>query len=147
VGPHDDVWHLGDFALGIDAAAEARIFRRLKGRKHLIMGNHDENRLKSLPWSSPVHEIKMINVGPQRVVLSHYAMRSWPGIHRGAVNLYGHTHASLEDTTMSCDVGVDAWSFRPISLDECLQRMSMATIVPEEILLARAGKKGLDDDA
>src|SRR5215467_15943917 len=41
VGPHDDVWHLGDFAIRQPAAAVADLLGRLNGQKHLVAGNND----------------------------------------------------------------------------------------------------------
>ncbi|RYD67156.1 MAG: hypothetical protein EOP83_03365, partial [Verrucomicrobiaceae bacterium] len=42
VGPDDDVWHGGDFAMGNQQDAIRRIVPRLNGRIHLIFGNHDK---------------------------------------------------------------------------------------------------------
>src|SRR5215470_11491214 len=41
VGPADEVWHLGDFAIGAKPARIAAIHHRLNGHKHLIAGNND----------------------------------------------------------------------------------------------------------
>jgi calcineurin-like phosphoesterase family protein len=40
VGPDDEVWHLGDFAIHQRPAVVAKIFARLHGRKHLVTGNN-----------------------------------------------------------------------------------------------------------
>ena len=40
VGPDDEVWHLGDFAIRQRPAVVAKIFARLHGRKHLVTGNN-----------------------------------------------------------------------------------------------------------
>jgi calcineurin-like phosphoesterase family protein len=54
VAPDDIVWHVGDFDMGRDDKIEAT-FHRLNGVKHLVLGNHDEEReeirrrLKTLP--------------------------------------------------------------------------------------------------
>jgi calcineurin-like phosphoesterase family protein len=41
VGPDDEVWHLGDFALRTSASAAGALLRSLNGRKHLVTGNND----------------------------------------------------------------------------------------------------------
>jgi calcineurin-like phosphoesterase family protein len=41
VGPDDDIWHLGDFAIKQPAAAVAEWLGRLNGQKHLVAGNND----------------------------------------------------------------------------------------------------------
>ena len=50
VTPADDVWHIGDFAAGASRERCAEIFARLHGTKRLIRGNHDTNRVLTLPW-------------------------------------------------------------------------------------------------
>jgi calcineurin-like phosphoesterase family protein len=84
VGADDEVWHLGDFALGISAAAMANLLARLHGRKHLITGNNDPTAMTSLSaWSSvqPYAEIEVDGIG---IVLCHYAFRTWRNMSPGA---------------------------------------------------------------
>src|SRR5947209_20523059 len=53
VGPGDEVWHLGDFAIGQTPARMADLLGRLHGTKHLIAGNNDPPATTSLPgWAS-----------------------------------------------------------------------------------------------
>ncbi len=79
-----------------------------------------------------------MTVEGSRLFLCHYAMRAWPGIWRGTLHLFGHTHASLPDTRRSADVGVDACNFRPVRLDEIRGRMAEARDWPEELAGAAA---------
>ncbi len=51
-----------------------------------------------------------------RLVLCHYALRTWRDMGRGAVNLHGHSHGRLAPMTRQYDVGVDARDFRPVTL-------------------------------
>ena len=60
VGPDDDVWHLGDFAAGASRARCREIFDALAGRKHLVAGNHDTNRVLELPWAEPPVESRRL---------------------------------------------------------------------------------------
>ncbi len=133
----DDVYVLGDFALGLDAEALEKAFRRLRGRKHLITGNHDARRTVRLAWSSKPADLRRVAVdaGGRRydVALCHYPMRAWNRVHHGAIHLYGHTHGSLPGTRRSCDVGVDVWDFRPVSMPEILGRMAETATWPEEL--------------
>jgi len=57
--------------------------------------------------------------------------------------LYGHTHAMLPDTRRSCDVGVDAWDYRPVGLAAMIACQDVAEAWPEE--LARAASSASDD--
>lgn len=138
VGPDDTVWHLGDFAAGASREHCAAVFAALNGVKRLIRGNHDTNRVLELPWAAAPVESARITVQDAdgrewRLFLAHYAHRAWPGLWRGTRHLYGHTHATLPDTTRSCDVGVDAWGYKPVELAALIARQDAAELVPEEI--------------
>ncbi|BDA85505.1 hypothetical protein Sa4125_30470 [Aureimonas sp. SA4125] len=116
----DVVYHLGDFTMGASAERGAEIFGRLHGRKHLIIGNHDREKVRTLPWASAPRDRLLLRHPGETLplVLDHYAMRTWPGLHYGAVHLYGHSHGALPGLGRSIDVGVDVWHFRPVGLDE-----------------------------
>lgn len=128
IGPKDTVWHLGDFAYRIRTNRLQDIFSELKGReKHLIRGNHDSNKTCALPWTS-VNHYHELKIHERKIVLFHYAQRTWNGMRRGALMLYGHSHNTLpgfrtnwESATL--DVGVDAWEYRPVSLEEILEKI------------------------
>lgn len=104
----DDIWHLGDFAYKVDAERVAKLFRKLNGRKHLIIGNHDGRATLQLPWSSEPKDRRAVRVPGEElpVICDHYAMRTWPKSHYGAVRLYGHSHGALPGVGRSVDVGV-----------------------------------------
>ncbi len=154
VGEGDEVWHVGDFANGATREHVAAVFARLNGRKRLVRGNHDTNRVLELPWAeAPVESIRLSLRGSGgaevRVFLAHYAHRAWPGLWRGARHLYGHTHGQIPDTLRSCDVGVDAWDYRPVTLAEAIARQDAATIVPDELVVTarrRPERAAANDD-
>ena len=138
VTPTDEVWHIGDFAAGASRERCAEIFARLAGRKRLVRGNHDTHRVLALPWAdTPVESVRTTvrdDLGVEwRLFLAHYAHRAWPGLWRGTRHLYGHTHGTLADTSRSCDVGVDAWDYRPVGIAAIIARQDAATVLPEEI--------------
>jgi calcineurin-like phosphoesterase family protein len=114
VGSDDEVWHLGDFALRTSAEAAAALLRALNGRKHLVTGNNDPPEVVSLPVWASVQAYAEITVGTYRLVLCHYAFRTWNGMAKGALNLHGHSHGRLKSLPRQTDVGVDCWDFRPI---------------------------------
>ncbi len=113
VGADDEVWHLGDFAR--TAKVAQAVFPRLNGRKHLLVGNNDPSEALTLPWASagPYAEIAVDGVA---LVLCHYPFRSWNGMHRGALNLHGHSHGRLKPLPRQFDVGVDARAYAPVAL-------------------------------
>lgn len=123
VSPGDEVWHLGDFAIGYSAEAMDALLARLHGTKRLIVGNNDAEATTSLPgWASVQHYAELELEG-HRLVLCHYAFRSWRDMGRGAINLHGHSHGNLKPLPRQFDVGVDVWDFRPVTLAE-IQKLS-----------------------
>ena len=138
IGPQDEVWHVGDVFGGIGRDRCAALFDRLNGVKRLVVGNHDSNRVLALPWAeTPVDHARLTlrtEAGAEvRLYLSHYPMRSWPGLWRGTRHLHGHTHSMLPGTSQSCDVGADAWDYTPATLDEIVARQDATTVLPEEL--------------
>ena len=126
VAPGDQVFVVGDFAHKSDNERARRIFHKLRGAKHLVGGNHDGEFVRTqLPWSTVSDRVKL-TVGGQKIVLDHYPMRSWEGVRAGAIQLYGHVHNRLDVWPNSCDVGVDAWNFRPVTLDDIRPRLAEA---------------------
>lgn len=141
----DVVWHLGDVVHGPSRERCAELFASLNGRKRLVAGNHDTNRVLHLPWDGPVVESERLTVKDDagrehRLYLAHYAHRAWPGVWRGVRHLFGHTHASLPGTSQSCDVGVDAWDFAPVSLEQAIARQDATAERPEEVTRWEARK-------
>ena len=95
VGAADEVWHLGDFAIGPGPAAMAALLDGLQGRKHLVTGNNDGPATTGLAgWASvlPYAELMLDGCG---LVLCHYAFRTWRNMGRGWLNLHGHSHGRL----------------------------------------------------
>ena len=122
VGPDDDVWHLGDFAIRQRPEVVEELLARLNGRKHLVDGNNDPPATRELDgWESeqPYAEIAVEGIS---LVLCHYPFRSWRGMGKGWINLHGHSHGRLKPQPRQFDVGVDVWGFRPVTLDEILHR-------------------------
>jgi calcineurin-like phosphoesterase family protein len=122
VGPADEVWHLGDFAIGPGPAAMAALLDGLHGRKHLVTGNNDGPATTGLPgWASVLTYAELMLDG-RGLVLCHYAFRTWRNMGRGWLNLHGHSHGRLAPLPRQVDVGVDAWDFRPVTLAEILAK-------------------------
>ena len=118
VGPEDDVWHLGDFAIRQKVGRMEEILGALAGLKHLVIGNNDGEATTSLPGWVSVQPYAEIMLDDARLVLCHYPFRSWNGMGKGAVNLHGHSHGRMAPLPRQVDVGVDSWDFRPVTLDE-----------------------------
>ncbi len=120
VGPNDDVYHLGDFAVTMDSDAVESWLAALNGRKHLIVGNNDSPAVTaSKAWASISHNSEL--------VIDNYFWCS-------AIIHFGHgivaprarstftaiRMASLKELPRQYDVGVDVFDYRPVSLAEIL---------------------------
>lgn len=100
----DNVYILGDIGkIGNNQDTERliEIIATLKGRKTLIVGNHDvlkDIRLRQL--FVEICDYKEItdnfNGMSHKLVLSHYPILMWNGQHKNVVHLYGHVHATDE---------------------------------------------------
>jgi calcineurin-like phosphoesterase family protein len=134
IGPRDVVFHVGDFAHDCTAEHMRRVFHKLNGQKHLIRGNHDRKHVQDLPWISQ-HDMLHVTVDGQRMHLCHYGLRTWPGIWKGAIHLYGHSHGRLPGNTRSMDIGVDAVGYLPLELEHIKAKLALMPemVFPEEL--------------
>lgn len=135
VRPGDTVYHLGDFAFRCGYQRTAEIAGRLNGEIRLIEGNHEEDLLEAFDLGllnnvTFLNRHEEIKVEGQKIVLCHYAMRTWHHDLRGVWHLYGHSHGGLAPLGKSVDVGVDVWNFAPVSFDRLKEWMDGKTIHP-----------------
>jgi calcineurin-like phosphoesterase family protein len=124
VSTKDHVYHLGDFAFGSNDSVR-KIRYRLKGKIHLILGNHDYknkvNRLSSC--FTEVKDLLTLKHNKQKIILCHYCMNVWDSSHYNSWHLFGHSHNTWHTEAKSFDVGVDSWEFKPISFDDVTRIM------------------------
>lgn len=128
----DVVYLLGDFAfVHRDAEDLGEIFWKLRGKKHLIVGNHDEKnpQVLRLPWESIQH-LATFKQGGQRAELCHYPLETWRASWRGALMLHGHCHGTLKrKLPKRFDVGCDVEPF-PVSWETLVERAATETFLP-----------------
>ena len=94
VRPDDDVYIVGDVCFK-SARAPQEYLRRMRGRKHLIVGNHDKHLIKHPAVTRYFETIDMllcIKDGPEQIVLCHYPLAEWDGFFRNFYHIYGHIH-------------------------------------------------------
>jgi calcineurin-like phosphoesterase family protein len=120
VTKYDKCYFLGDSVWGHQNYRD--VFEQLNGEKFIILGNHDnEQCYKKLLCDhiiSGVYKQKGIEVEGKYIWLSHYPHRSWNKSFHGAWHFYGHTHNTIPDYGLSCDVGCDKWGYFPVSFEE-----------------------------
>ena len=121
VAPGDDVWHLGDVAVGPKPERLDAILDALPGTIRLVAGNNDDPVREHPRWAEAT-DYAEITLDGARLVLCHYPLRSWRWQHRGGWNLHGHSHHALAPLTRQRDVGVDGWDFAPVGLEALRKR-------------------------
>jgi calcineurin-like phosphoesterase family protein len=124
VAADDTVYVLGDFSF-MPPGPTKGILQGLKGKKHLVAGNHDSNRVRGLEEWESVQDYLEVGLHGKFFVMMHYPIESWNKHLRGSVHLHGHTHGSdrhggMEPRRNRFDVGIDAWNYQPVSIDEIL---------------------------
>ena len=125
VKPKDDLWFLGDFAFASQVVA-LEYLKRLNGRIHFIIGNHDHKVVKNinfqrlLSFLGDFTTIRGFHKLP--ITLCHYPFLSWPHSGRGSYHFHGHTHGYIDNTgTNRIDVGIDTHpNLRPWNIDELI---------------------------
>jgi calcineurin-like phosphoesterase family protein len=121
VGPHDTVWHLGDVFFKNHEATN-----KLKGRKNLIVGNHDykhKDFLRNNNWNVQTDAIYIDH--ENKLVMCHYPILNWPHKYKGYIHLHGHSHGTVEGYDINAvDVGVDCWDLYPVSLSQIRNRIA-----------------------
>ncbi|AVA26208.1 metallophosphoesterase family protein (plasmid) [Rhizobium sp. CB3171] len=116
VGTGDDVWHLGDFMSSRGGDCD-QLLSMLNGRKHLVIGNNDQDATtKASGWESVQHYSE-ITLDDHLLILCHYPFRTWNKMSKKSINLHGHSHGKLRPLPRQYDVGVDAQGLRPVSLE------------------------------
>jgi len=91
----DSVFILGDFAFHAEPQEVMDILKQLKGKKHLLRGNHDKFLDKpGFDWRyfEWVKDIHYLHDNGKRIVLCRYPMAVWQNSHHGAIHFYGHVH-------------------------------------------------------
>jgi len=94
VSYNDNVYILGDFAWKDSVGIE--VLTQLKGRKFLILGNHDKPTEEMKAYFEWIKDITIIEDNGTKVILCHYPIAHWYNQYRGAVHLYGHVHNSKD---------------------------------------------------
>ena len=99
VDKDDDVWIVGDFCYRAGYQPNWYL-RQLKGRKHLIIGNHDGvlfNDKSAYRYFETIDTMKMITDKDKEIVLCHYPLADWNKKFHGSWHIYAHIHNNTTD--------------------------------------------------
>ena len=81
------------------------------------------NDIRPGTWKT-IKEMDEIIVNNQRVVLCHYALRTWHHSYKGVGHLFGHTHGTLPSYGKSFDCGVDCWNYTPMTSKQIVDKLN-----------------------
>ena len=118
VGDGDTVYVVGDMFLGRPEDA-APLIKRLRGRKVLVLGNHDRSRRTMLECGfDETWQRKHIQLQDgRRALLAHKPLPA-AVIDMYDLQVHGHRHSGPIVSGRKVNACVDLWEFRPFSEDE-----------------------------
>lgn len=140
VEPNDLVYYLGDFAM--NANLVSLLVSKLNGIKILIPGNHDKCWQKTEPgnrWFAhyidagfqSIEQQMTLEIAEQQVLLNHLPYRNLKEpeqkyfaqrpVDKNGWLIHGHVHQRWKVNNKQVNVSVDAWNFKPVSLDEIVE--------------------------
>ncbi len=124
VSDKDIVYFVGDFCVKEDYLFWAK---KLKGQKHLILGNYDNFTDRQYMDNSflTVSDYKLIELPESykndvcdehmnQIYIQHYPTRSIARY----FNLVGHIHTAWKVQKNMLNIGVDCWHFFPVSMNQ-----------------------------
>ena len=131
VHPNDSVYILGDLIFRSTSSPE-NYLNRLRGKKHLILGNHDKDWVKKVDMSqhfASVERFAEISDGRHKITLCHYPLMSWNHIAKGSYMIHGHVHNNrdamyfplIRDMPNLLNAGVDINEYQPVRFDELVK--------------------------
>ena len=118
VADDDIVYHLGDVYFG----QGHEVLSRLKGRKRLILGNHDN--AKSPEILNNFQKILMWRMFPEyNCLLTHVPVHA-SSLYKTKYNLHGHVHKNSVPESIYINCCVEMLNFTPTPIED---------LVPKEI--------------
>ena len=148
VGPDDEVWVLGDVAMGRLDRTLSQV-SRLAGRIVLVPGNHDRvwrgdhrreqwwDRYRDAGIDEIVDGTATISLADGTAVdVDHFPYEGdsgdvdrhveWRPVDHGRVLLHGHVHSTWRVRGRMINVGVDVWDHAPVAEDRLLPLVGQA---------------------
>ena len=129
VSGNDTVYIVGDMFFRCSDAES--ILKRLRGKKRLIVGNHDGswmNKVDQCKYFISVDRLLEISDGEHALTLCHYPLLTWKHAKKSFM-IHGHIHndtgadfwplIAVRDTVLNA--GVDINGFCPVTFDELLE--------------------------
>lgn len=118
VSERDTIYHLGDVAFG-QRSGTTELIRRLKGKKRLIVGNHDDvKQLVKDGWFQKIHMWRQFR--DLKVLLTHVPVHESALEFHNLVNIHGHIHHQPSPEGRYINVSVEAVNYTPVAIEELI---------------------------
>lgn len=131
----DDVYIIGDVfytGRGAKNSKEAiDIVSRLRGKLHLVAGNHDIPYLKNTEYHylfADVDQIRYLKHDGVNIFMCHYPMAEWSGYYRGSYHIYGHIHnhkntaySFMRQLDNALNAAVEITNYFPVTFEELIE--------------------------
>lgn len=115
VGKNDEVWDLGDV---VWKKRDLPILGRLHGRKHLVMGNHDNFGYSHY---APYFQSLVAMRQKDRVAFTHIPIHP-AQFERYRANVHGHLHSRTLDDPRYVNVSIEQWKLAPVAFETLCRR-------------------------
>ena len=127
----DDVYILGDFAY--KSSEDVTVFlKKMKGHKHLVIGNHDNSWMNvggSLSYFDSVKQMDFLSFNGRQIWLCHYPMMEWNDSLHGSYLIFGHIHNNvgqpywnlIKTNDRMLNAGVEVNNFYPVTFEELVR--------------------------
>jgi len=127
------MYHLGDFCFE-NRTITSNYLGRIKKTLDLkfIFGNHDYAFLKNADWfSNNFDNIEMIGhykeirlLNKIKLILFHYPIASYNGLHHDSIHFYGHCHGNFKNVhKLSMDVGIDCTDLQILNFEQLADKL------------------------
>ncbi len=126
----DLVYIGGDLIYKSEKPAEWYL-EQLKGRKFLLVGNHDQAILgseKARSYFEAIDKMRHIIDGKNQICMCHFPLAEWNGYYRGHYHIYGHIHGDRGRTyeimsrePRALNAGCMINGYRPVTFEELVE--------------------------
>ena len=129
ISSEDEIYILGDVAVGGTNGQILEFLSRLNGKKYLIQGNHDHRTIMKCKYLRDqfewIHWHWTFDYNKQRFHLYHCPIESWFNMtSMKSIHLHGHSHGKSRQIPRRMDVGFKACSFKIYSIDEIIKMLT-----------------------
>jgi len=120
VKPGDKVYHLGDVFMG-NKETFVPLWKRLNGRKRLVLGNHDDAMF--FAQKALVDKIEVWRNFPEHgFIATHIPLNEcsmyFHRLGKEAFNVHGHLHNNASPTPRHINISVEQINYTPVHVEE-----------------------------